>query len=341
MNRALIVRLGSLGDIVHAMPVAAALRAAFPAARIDWATHPAYVPLVGLLQGVDAVIPVDTRAWQPGTRGNLFAGLSSLRQAGYDLALDLQGLVKSAVLARAAGAGRTIGFARAHLREPAARFFYDEAVDPGDAVHVSWKNLALAAHVGAGADAVRLPFAIPLTVPVSAAAQQATGEAGPEGFALLNPGAAWPNKRWPAERFGALADRLRRQHALTSVVLWGPGEEPLADAVVTASQGAARLAPPTTIADMVAVASAARLMVSGDTGPLHLAAAVGTPVVALFGPTRAERNGPWAAEDLSISRTESCECLYERRCRRARPCIEDIAVDEVLAAATRRLGGLV
>jgi len=335
VNRALIVRLGSLGDVVHAMPVAAALRAAFPEARIDWATHPAYAPLVGLVQGVDAAIPVDTRAWQAGARGNLFAGLSSLRQAAYDLALDLQGLVKSAVLARAAGAGRTIGFARAHLREPAARFFYDETVDPGDAVHVIRKNLALAAHVGADGQTVR----VPLAVPVSAAAQQATGEAGPGGFALLNPGAAWPNKRWPADRFGALADGLRRQHALPSLVLWGPGEAPLADAVVAASQGAARLAPPTTIVDMVAVAGAARLMVSGDTGPLHLAAAVGTPVVALFGPTQTERNGPWSPLDLSVSRTANCDCLYERRCRRARPCIEDIDVDEVLAAAARRLGG--
>lgn len=337
MNRALIVRLGSLGDIVHAMPVAAALRTAFPAARIDWATHPAYVPLVGLVQGVDAAIPVDTRAWQPGSRGNLFAGLSSLRQAAYDIALDLQGLIKSAVLARAAGAGRTIGFARAHLREPAARFFYDETVDPGDAVHVIQQNLALSTHVGADGQTVRFPLA----VPASAAARQAAGEAGAGGFALLNPGAAWPNKRWPADRFGALADGLRRQHGLASVVLWGPGEKPLAEAVVAASQGAARLAPPTTIADMVAVAGAARLMVSGDTGPLHLAAAVGTPVVALFGPTRTERNGPWAGQDISLSRTAACECLYERRCRRARPCIEEIDVDDVLAAVTRRLGGRV
>lgn len=120
-------------------------------------------------------------------------------------------------------------------------------------------------------------------------------------------------------------------------MLWGPGEEELAAAVVRASKGAAELAPPTSIPDLLAIAKRASLMVSGDTGPLHLAAAVGTPIVALFGPTRAERNGPWAPADISISRVEQCICHYERRCRRDRPCINDIGVDEVIAAVERRV----
>ncbi len=337
MNRALLVRLGSLGDIVHAMPVAAALRTAFPAARIDWVTHPAYVSLVSLVRGVDTVIPVDTRVWHTGRRGNVVEGLGLLRQAGYDVALDLQGLVKSAVLARAAGARRTLGFTRAHLREPAARFFYDESVDPGEVAHVIHKNLAFCAAVGADSRTVQFP----LTTPASAVAAQLASELRGQPYVLLNPGAAWPNKRWPAARFGALASRLREQQGMASVVLWGPDEQALAEAVVQASDGAARLAPPTSIPDMVAVAAGARMMVSGDTGPLHLAAAVGTPVVALFGPTRCERNGPWDARDLTVARTDVCECLYERRCRRARPCIGEIDVNEVLAAVTRRLDGRV
>lgn len=337
MNRVLLVRLGALGDIVHAMPVAAALRASFPAARIDWVTHPAYVSLLGLLHGLDSVIAIDTRDWQPGRPGSLFEGIGALRSAGYDAALDLQGLVKSAALARAAGARRTVGFARAHLREPAARIFYDETVDPGDVAHVVHKNLAFCSAVGADGRTARFP----LTIPPSSAAGQLASDLGGQPYVLLNPGAAWPNKRWPAARFGALAQRMREQQGLASVVLWGPEEQALATAVVSASDGAARLAPPTGIPDMVAVAAGARMMVSGDTGPLHLAAAVGTPVVALFGPTRAERNGPWDDRDLSVTRTAACECLYERRCRRARPCIEEIDVSEVLAAVTRRLDGRV
>jgi ADP-heptose:LPS heptosyltransferase len=122
-----------------------------------------------------------------------------------------------------------------------------------------------------------------------------------------------------------------------SMVLWGPGEEDLASAVVGASHGAAQAAPPTTIIDIVALARGASLMISGDTGPLHIAAAVGTPIVALFGPTRTERNGPWLPSDISISRFTQCVCHYERSCRRDRPCIDDISVDEVVAAVDRRV----
>ena len=121
------------------------------------------------------------------------------------------------------------------------------------------------------------------------------------------------------------------------MVLWGPGEESAAAAVAAASRGAAELAPLTSITDIVAIAKGASLMVSGDTGPLHIAAAVGTPIVALFGPTRAERNGPWSPSDISLTRFDHCVCHYERRCRRGYPCIDDILVDDVIAAVERRL----
>ena len=160
---------------------------------------------------------------------------------------------------------------------------------------------------------------------------------GASGFALLNPGAAWPNKRWPPARFGALAAALRARTGLPSLVLWGPHEKPLAEAVVAASEGAAALTPATHIVDIFGVAKAARIVVSGDTGPLHIACAVGTPAVALFGPTFAERNGPWDAADIVVSRTGTCECLYQRQCRRSAPCIDDITGDEVLGAVLRRL----
>jgi heptosyltransferase-1 len=120
-------------------------------------------------------------------------------------------------------------------------------------------------------------------------------------------------------------------------VLWGPGEESLADAVVAASLGGAETAPPTTITDLVGLARGARLMVSGDTGPLHIAGAVGTPIVALFGPTFPERNGPWSLRDVVVSRASQCSCRYERRCHNAAPCIDDISVSEVCDAVGRRL----
>jgi heptosyltransferase-1 len=318
--RFLIVRLGSLGDVVHAIPAVATLIDRYPDARVDWVVDPRYVDLVKAVERIGNVIPFDSRqGW-----GMLIATARRLRAEGYDAVIDLQGLLKSAVLARIAGGRRTIGFSRAHLREPMAALFYTETHDPGDAVHVIHKGLALMRALGVQ----KTPVAFPLGVP-----RQMT----PDGYVLINPSAAWPNKRWPAERFGALAAVIRERLGLTSLVLWGPGEEALASAVVAASKGAAKAAPPTSIIDIASLARGARLMISGDTGPLHIAGAVGTPIVALFGPTRAERNGPWSPVDISITRFDRCVCHYERRCRRAQPCIDDIGVDEVLAAVERRV----
>jgi lipopolysaccharide heptosyltransferase I len=329
----LIVRLGSLGDVIHAIPAAAALRQRYPHARIDWLVDPRYVELLHLVEPLDERIPIDPRSLgRAGERQGFVKTLRALRAARYDAVIDLQGLVKSALLARAAGGRRTVGFPRAHLREPAARLLYTHAPDPGAATHVIQKNLALLAAVGVSHPQVRFPINIPRTTAVQAVADRAG-----DGYALLNPGAAWPNKRWPPERFGAVAAALREGAGLLSFVLWGPGEEQLAADVVAAAAGAAELAPATTIPDLVGLARGARLMVSGDTGPLHVAAAVGTPVVALFGPTFPERNGPWAAHDVTISRVQRCECLYERQCRRADRCIDEIGIEEVVEAVRRRL----
>ena len=328
MNRFLIVRLGSLGDVVHGIPVAAALRASFPDARIDWLTDPRYIELLALVPGIDGRIPIDTRRV-----GDTMRTVSRLRAAGYDAAIDLQGLIKSAVLARAAGARRVVGFPRAHVRESAATLLYTDRPDPGETPHVVFKNLALLAAVGIRDRRVSFP----LLIPPSAAADHVRSRASADGYAVLNPGAAWPNKRWPPDRFGALAAFIRDRLGLSSFVLWGPGEQPLAAAVAVASGGAAQVAPATTIADVFAIAQGARLVVSGDTGPLHIAAAVGTPIVALFGPTWPERNGPWSATDVTLSRNAQCVCHYERRCRRGDPCINAIALEDVTSAVERRL----
>lgn len=331
MNRILVVRLGSLGDIVHAIPAVAALSRTWPDAAIDWVTAPGYRELVGMVRGLRDVITVDTR--RVTGRDGVLAAVRRLRAARYDAVLDLQGLLKSAVLARLARGVRTLGYAKADLRESAAAAFYSERVSAGGAVHVIDRGLALARAAGANAG----PTAFPLDVPVVPAVDALAERIGSRGYALLNPGAAWPNKQWLPVRFGELAAALRRDRGLPSVVLWGPGERALAEAVVAASDGAAELAPPATIPGIAALAKAARLMVSGDTGPLHLAAAVGTPAVALFGPTRAERNGPWSREDVSLSRLDQCACVYQRRCSRTTPCIAGIETAEVVAAAGARL----
>ena len=327
-HRFLIVRLGSLGDVIHAIPTAAALRARFPEARIDWLVDPRYVPLLEIVRGIDSRIPINTRRV-----GQTVSIIRDLRRVEYTAVLDLQGLLKSALLARAVKAERTIGFDREHLRERMAAPFYSHRVVPAAGAHVIFKSLALLEPLG-GRD---MQASFPLEIPHSAAADEARSRVGKEPYALINPGAAWPNKRWPADRFGALAAAIQSRFGLRSLVLWGPGEEPLAEQVIHASGGAALPAPATTITDLFAIARHARVLISGDTGPLHIGGAVGTPLVALFGPTLAERNGPWSTEDVVVSRTSGCVCLYRRRCRRGAPCINEIELPDVVDAVERRL----
>jgi heptosyltransferase-1 len=332
IGRLLVVRLGSLGDLVHALPAVAAIRRAHPHAQIDWLVDRVHRDLLDLVPVITTVVPLrraNAAGWLDARR--------DLRRRQYEVAIDFQGLIKSALLARISGAPRVIGFDRRSAREPMAAWCYTQAVPVGDQGHVVDKNLRLAAALGAPVD--RREF--PLVAPPSRAFDELCGMVGGP-FAILNCGAAWPNKRWPPEPFGALASWLLSTHGLRPVVLWGPGEREIAEAIVRVSKGAAVIAPATNLGDLVTLCREARLMVSGDTGPTHIAGAVGTPIVALFGPTTAVRNGPWNAGDESISRYEACACHYQRVCRHGageRWCLGTITLADVQQAIDRRLGG--
>jgi lipopolysaccharide heptosyltransferase I len=329
----LIVRLGALGDIVHTVPAAAALRRAFPDARIDWVVDARHGSFADLVVPVDRVITLDKPslpAWVDLVK--------RLRPARYDIALDFQGLMKSAVIARASGARRVAGFSIWHLREKSARPFYSEVDAPERAIHVIAKNLSLLTTLGVNTTTVEFPLARVHSPALEVIEGQLGTSPARPALALINPGAAWPNKRWPAGRFGEVAAFLHEVRGLVPYVLWGPGEAALAQEVIDASSGAARLAPPTSTADLLALSRAAALMVSGDTGPLHIAGAAGTPLVAIFGPTDPGRNGPWSPEDVVVSRHAACGCHYQRRCRQPSWCLQDVPVAEVTAAIQQRLG---
>lgn len=343
----LIVRLGSLGDLIHTLPAVAALRRAHPDARIDWlveAPHRDLLDLVPILSSVIVMKGRNLSGWLETSR--------ELRARRYDVALDFQGLIKSAALARFAGAKAVVGFDRTALREPAARFFYTRVATVGEGRHVIAKNMALVASlafvggglqpaapsgglnpVGYASAALEFPIR-----DIDSPALTILRAQGVAQFALINPGAAWPNKRWPADRFGAVATTLREAHGLAPVVLWGPGERALAESVVAASGGAAVVAPETQLPDLVALARPASFMISGDTGPLHIACAMGTPTVSLFGPTDAKRNGPWDPRDVVLSRYDQCPCHYKRQCQQPTAwCLRDISVEQVRAAVRTRL----
>lgn len=328
----LIVRLGALGDIIHAIPAAAALRAAYPASRIDWLVEAKHRAMVDLVTVVDRVVALERRSL-----AGWIEAASVLRQVRYDAAVDFQGLLKSAVLARMSGASRVLGFSIWHLREKTARPFYSDTgtgEDNGDG-HVIYRNLRLLRALGVEDARVTFPLARTASRALASVREMLGGEAP---FALINPGAAWPNKRWPPERYGEVAAFLREVRGIQPFVLWGPGEAPLAQAVIDGSSGAAWLAPPTSLADLLELSRAAALVVSGDTGPLHIATAAGTPTVSLFGPTDPERNGPCSPGDVAVSRFASCGCHYDRRCHQAAWCLASIPVAEVTAAIQQRLG---
>jgi heptosyltransferase-1 len=328
----LVVRLGALGDLVHALPAVAALRAAWPDARIDWLVTDRYAALLEQVPVIDRAIIVGGRAGAP-----LLRVIRALRRARYDLAIDFQGLLKSAVLARLAGARETAGFMAGQLREPLAGLFYTRRVPVDDSGHVVRKNLSLVEALGVSAGEITCPLKTTASLVPGQVRQLLQIDAGGR-FAVINPGAGWSNKQWPAVRYGAVAAHLRERHGVPSIVTWGSGEQALAGDVAAASSGAAQVAPATSIADLVQLARSAAVFVAGDTGPMHLAAAVGTPVVGVFGPTNPLRNGPWSAADGWVSRFDDCECHHKRRCRRETPCIDTITIRQVADAVDCRLG---
>jgi heptosyltransferase-1 len=348
LARVLIVRLGALGDIVHAIPVAAALRRAFPGSRIDWLVSAKHREILDLVPVIDRRLVIQDRpsraargsAREAHSSVSLAGAIRELRRARYDAVIDLQGLIKSALLARSSGAPRVIGFTSSYARERLARPLYTEAYDPGrgglydrrETRHVVEINLGVLTLLGITGVAPEFPIEAVVSEPARLICERTAGR-----YALLNPGAAWPNKRWPPARLAALAVKLRERHSLTSVALWGPGEESLAQAVVGAAGGAALLSPATTIADLVALTRGATLMISGDTGPAHIATAVGTPLVGIYGPTRPVRNGPLSPNDIAVSRDAVCRCHHLRRCTQARMCLLDVGVEEVADAVERRL----
>ena len=289
----LLVRLSAMGDVIHALPLASSAAAA--GATVGWVVERAFA---GLLEGnphCARVFVADTKAWRrralsPATFAAVRALRRQLRAFAPDHTIDVQGLWKSALVARMAAAP-VAGFAAGQRREGSSALLCDSAVEPGpDARHVVDRNLALLSAVGIPA-AARAPDAEYLLARPSPEAD-AFVAAQPRPFAVFHPGAGREDKTWGEERFATLARALRARRGLHSVISWGPGDERRVDRLAALLPGASR--PP--LLDFPGLArldAAAHLFVGGDTGPLHLADALGVPTLALFGPTDPQRNGPY------------------------------------------------
>jgi heptosyltransferase I len=328
--RILIVRLSAIGDVIQTMPVACALRERFPEAFIAWAVQERAGTLLRGHEALDELVLLP-QGWLKSPRG-VWQLRRRLRDLKFDTAIDVQGLTKSAVLAWLSGAERRIGFGNPGGRE-LSKWFNNVRVDP-KTTHVVDRYLELLGPLGIESPAVR--FQVPEHPEDRQAAAEIIRQMGLEGrFAIANPGAGWPSKLWPADRYGAVAHYLGSTHGLPTLVVWaGQAEQALAEQIARAAPGMARVAPPTTLAQLASLVRRARLFVGSDTGPLHLAAAVGTPCVGLYGPWPAARHGPYGPQNIALQKM-----FFEgpTRARRTAPAeyMESISVDMVCAACGR------
>jgi heptosyltransferase-1 len=344
IERLLVVRLSAMGDVIHSLPAAQALREAFPHARIGWLIEERWAELL-CAPGVprrgarsaqrplaDWVHPVNLIGWRKSlftipTVEKIARVWNDVRSARYQVAVDLQGSIRSGVLARWSGA--RVVYGAAEPRESAASLWYTRRVVANGA-HVIEQNLSVAEAV------VQRKLAVPrVEFPYDAAAEGRVHQrlAGMGEIAILNPGAGWGAKRWPAERYGRVA-RALAACGVQSVVNYGPGEEGLAREAEAASEGAAK-ALQWSITELIALTRRARLFIGGDTGPLHLAAALRVPVVAIYGPTDPARNGPYGTRSV-VLRNPASPTTHARNAQPDDGMLE-IGVDRVVDAARNLL----
>jgi len=309
--RVLIVRVGAMGDVLHALPAVAALRQARPDWRIDWVVDERWLPLLAASDGrgpiVDRAVPVAIRQWKRSPlawqTAKDFLAFRKLR-GQYDDVVDMQGTLRSAAIGRLAGGRSLAGYA--DPRESFAAQMYGRKVQR-QGQHVVEQGAALLS----AAMGVKLAAIMPELPKEPWAEEWAEQLVGPDKVCVLAAGAGWRAKQWPAERFAELAQRLREigYRCLVSAARSG---DPLAEEVVAGSDGAAEVVV-CNVAGLVALERRASLVVGGDTGPLHLAAALGVPAVALFGPTDPLRNGPWGAGKKVVVRDAASVTSYKRR----------------------------
>jgi heptosyltransferase I len=341
--RILIIRLSSLGDILHTLPAFAGLRAAYPEARIDWLVAKKCESLVSAVRGIHAVhvldtnallrFPPDRSAWR-----SLRTLLRNLRKVRYDYSIDFQGLLKTAFLSAISRSAARLGFSRDLVRERPAHWFYQKTLSkPQTQVHIVVLNQMLAQLAGAILASIRCNFQI--SDSDQRTVDSLIKEKQLHEFIVINPGGGWPTKRWKPENYGALAKTIQTELGLPAVVTTGPGEENLYPIIENHGKGASLFHFPISFLQLVPLLNRACLFIGGDTGPFHLACALGTPVVGIFGPTSPIRNGPWQQDDEAVFHPLSCSSCHGRSCSTGNECM-DISVEEVFVAVVRRLNKL-
>jgi heptosyltransferase-1 len=330
--RLLLIRTSALGDVVHCLPVLTRLRRARPGAKIGWVIEGSLAPLLDGHPDLDSLLIVETRKWRQPAR--LLESVASFRRFldqvdafSPDVVLDLMGNHKAGFLSALTLADRRLGLERRFRREPSSALWINEGVAPRGE-HAVERALSLldalglrSAPVDFGAEKLFPEFVL----------EAHTVGAARDRLVLIHPGAGWGNKRYRDEGWGEVAARLAR-FGLEVLITAGPGEEGLAERVVRASAGAARPFPAPSLRELVGLIRAVALVLGGDTGPVHLAHALGTRVLCLMGPTDPARSGPYDAPQSALSRLLPCSFCH-RRFAETKACLQLIRPEEVVAAA--------
>jgi len=343
----LVVRLGAFGDVAMALVALRALRSGLPEAEISWLVERRHAAVLAFNADVDDVISLPDDEWRraplaPSTARAVIGQLRALRRRRFDVALDLQGLLKSAFWVRASGAGVRVGLPRGWLRERvAAAALTARAQSPSGCRHVVDAYVAVAhetvRRLGGRVVTPEQAGLVQLSADERSRAEQILERHGAGPLVVLSPGAAWVTKLWPAARYGALAERLAREAGATVLVAHGPGEEQLAAEVVDAAGDVHVVAQPGDIRQLAAILERADLYVGADSGPYHLAQRMGTKTVALFGPTDPARNGPRDPDDEVVWGKMACSPCYGRSCPTEIECMDAIDVEAVASACRIRL----
>lgn len=326
--RFLVVRLGSLGDIVHTFPAVAGLHNSFPRAEIIWLTHPRWVNLVASSGLASEIWPLDSRNLR-----SVRQTIAKVRAEHWDAAIDYQGLWKSALLPFLAGVPKRIGFSSETIREFGVPILYTDCVHPR-ANHIADQNGELS--LRAGAQSAVGPVKLQVSETDRKRVSSDLTAAGIDRYVVLSPGGGWRSKCWPAERFGELCRKIRDELKVRCAINYGPGEENLASAVKAASGNAEPVLYDGELGQLMALLQGAQCIVGGDTGPLHLAVALGTKAVAIFGPTNPNRNGPYPPQPF-VLRDPEANTTHKRETE-TNPSLLRISVAQVFDAVKLHLG---
>lgn len=322
-KRILIVKLSSLGDIVQSLPVATALHGQFPSAEVTWIVNSQYIELLELVPDIDKIVPFERNRW--GNPRNFGRALKEFRDIikylqaqRFDLVLDLQGLFRSGLISFLSRIPKRVGFRDA--REGAFLFYNHRVRVPKQRRHAVERYLTLAEYIGCGyKDPV---FNIEIQEPSRRRKE----------YIAINPGGRWITKRWPAERFAQLIDRLNEHYEVDIVLIGDENDKATArDIVECLNFPVTDLTGKTSLLQLADVLKGSKLFITNDSGPMHMASALGKPVVALFGPTDPGLTGPWGSQNRIIKSKVSCSPCFKKKCRDIR-CMEAITIEQLLKA---------